>query len=124
MKGLFLFIMLTLSFFCAALTPITLDFGKAMAIYFQEFLDLFDDIDEYDNASFERVIDRDTIVVLDITDRALLETVRLIGLDTPETIHPTKAVEYFGKEAFNFAKNLLDGKKIIPSYDWDSVIVY
>ena len=114
------FMVLALSLFCAALTPITLNFGDATAIYFEEFLDLFDDVAEYDNASVERVIDGDTIVVIRHPRLNMLETVRLIGLDTPETVHPTKAVEYFGKEASNFAKTLLDGKKVILSYDWDS----
>ena len=40
----------------------------------------------------ERVIDGDTIVV----DGG--ERVRLIGVDTPETVHPTKPVARFGRE--------------------------
>ena len=40
----------------------------------------------------ERVIDGDTIV-LDGGER-----VRLIGVDTPETVHPTRPVEHFGPE--------------------------
>lgn len=39
----------------------------------------------------ERVIDGDAIV-LDGGER-----VRLIGVDTPETVHPTKPVERFGR---------------------------
>ncbi|MBM3730286.1 MAG: thermonuclease family protein [Actinobacteria bacterium] len=35
------------------------------------------------------------------------ETVRLIGLDTPETKHPTKGVECWGPEASDFTKSLL-----------------
>ena len=35
------------------------------------------------------------------------ETVRLIGIDTPETVHPTKPVECFGPEASAFTKALL-----------------
>ena len=37
-------------------------------------------------------------------------TVRLMGVDTPETKHPTKAVEYFGREASAFTKAALEGK--------------
>ena len=48
-----------------------------------------------------RVIDGDTIVV-DIEGKQ--EKVRLIGVDTPETVHPLKPVEYFGKEASAFTK--------------------
>ena len=39
-----------------------------------------------------RVVDGDTIVLNNG------ERVRLIGVDTPETKHPRKPVEYFGKE--------------------------
>jgi len=38
--------------------------------------------------------------------------VRLIGVDTPETVHPEKPVEFFGPEASEFAKSQLDGKKV------------
>ncbi len=40
-----------------------------------------------------RVVDGDTIIV------GARERVRLIGVDTPETKHPQKSVEYFGREA-------------------------
>ena len=45
-------------------------------------------------AQVERVIDGDTIHVRVDGNRY---TVRLIGVDTPETKHPTKAVQYFGR---------------------------
>ena len=44
-------------------------------------------------AQVERVIDGDTIRV---RHQGKTFTVRLIGVDTPETKHPTKAVQYFG----------------------------
>lgn len=55
------------------------------------------------------VIDGDT---LKITMNGKLETLRLIGMDTPETVDPRKPVQCFGKEASNKAKELLAGKKI------------
>ena len=48
------------------------------------------------SARVERVIDGDTIHV---RVEGKSRTVRLIGVDTPETVHPTKAVQYFGQEA-------------------------
>ena len=39
-------------------------------------------------------------------------SVRLIGVDTPETVHPTKPVEPFGKEASYFLTNLLIGEMV------------
>ena len=35
------------------------------------------------------------------------ETIRLIGVDTPETKHPKKPVEFYGREASNFTKKML-----------------
>jgi len=59
-----------------------------------------------------RVVDGDTIVVKEIGK------VRLIGVDTPETKHPKKPVEYFGKEASAFTKRMVEGKKVRLEYDW------
>lgn len=54
-----------------------------------------------------RVVDGDTLVVrLNNKD----QTLRLIGINTPETVDPRKTVECFGKEASNKAKELLTGK--------------
>ena len=54
-----------------------------------------------------RVIDGDTIVVhVDGVD----EKIRLIGVNTPETVDPRKTVECFGKEASSFTKKLLENK--------------
>lgn len=62
-----------------------------------------------------RVVDGDTIVV-EINGKQ--EKVRLIGVDTPETVHPNKPVEYFGKEASKFTKSMVEGKKVSIDYDW------
>jgi len=51
-----------------------------------------------------RVVDGDTVVV-DISGRS--ETIRLIGVNTPETHHPTKPVECFGPEASAHTASLL-----------------
>jgi micrococcal nuclease len=62
-----------------------------------------------------RVIDGDTIVV-DIDGKK--EKVRLIGVDTPETTHPQKGVEYFGREASEFTRKMVEGKKVRLDFDW------
>ena len=54
----------------------------------------------------ERVIDGDTIEL----DGG--EKVRLIGVDTPETVHPVKPIERFGKEASAFTRRLAEGKRV------------
>jgi micrococcal nuclease len=48
-------------------------------------------------ATVVRAIDGDTIVVA--LGRGRTETVRMLGVDTPETQHPEKGVECFGPEA-------------------------
>jgi micrococcal nuclease len=51
-----------------------------------------------------RIVDGDTIVV---KVNGADEKVRLIGINTPETVDPRKPVECFGKEASNRTKQLL-----------------
>jgi endonuclease YncB( thermonuclease family) len=58
-----------------------------------------------------RVIDGDTIQF------STGETVRLIGVDTPETKDPRKPVQYFGKEATAFTRQLVEGKSVRLEYD-------
>lgn len=62
-----------------------------------------------------RVVDGDTIVV-NINGKD--EKVRLIGVDTPESVHPNKNKNTeFGKVASNFTKNLLKGKSVKLEFD-------
>lgn len=58
-----------------------------------------------------RVVDGDTVVLEKIGK------VRLIGIDTPETVHPNKHAEYFGKEASEFLKKLTVGKVVRIEYE-------
>ncbi|MCX6523574.1 MAG: thermonuclease family protein [Actinobacteria bacterium] len=51
-----------------------------------------------------RVVDGDTIVVL---ADGVEERVRLIGINTPESVHPSKPVMCFGKEASKHLASLL-----------------
>ncbi|MFW6074834.1 MAG: thermonuclease family protein [Chloroflexota bacterium] len=51
-----------------------------------------------------RVIDGDTIEVL-YNGRA--ESVRLIGIDTPETVHPSQPVQCYGPEASQFTLDMI-----------------
>ena len=66
------------------------------------------------SAHVERVIDGDTIHV---RVEGKSRTVRLIGVDTPETVHPTRAVQYFGQEASAFTKAALEGKTVLLQKD-------
>ncbi len=61
-----------------------------------------------------RVVDGDTII---ISKDGQEVRVRLIGVDTPETVHPRKKVEFYGREASQFTKNLLQGESVWLKYD-------
>ena len=61
-----------------------------------------------------RVVDGDTIRV----DRDGEEiVVRLIGINTPETVAPNRPVECFGPEASARTKELVEGKRVWLEYD-------
>jgi micrococcal nuclease len=49
----------------------------------------------------------------------VVETIRLIGVDTPETVHPQRDVEFFGEEASEYTKSRLLGKTVYLAFDWD-----
>jgi micrococcal nuclease len=53
-------------------------------------------------------IDGDTLVV-ELPDGST-DTVRILGVDTPETHHPTKGVECFGPEAAAYTATRLTGR--------------
>lgn len=62
-----------------------------------------------------KVVDGDTIHV---QINNIEETVRLIGVDTPEVVDPRKKVQCFGREASNFTKSMLAiGKKVFLEDD-------
>ena len=76
----------------------------------------------FEDATVVRVVDGDTIVV-EVTGRtdgpgagAAPEgeehRVRLIGIDTPESVKPGSPVECFGREASEAAKALLEGQDV------------
>ncbi len=73
---------------------------------------LFTSLYGQDVTKVKRVIDGDT---LHLTNG---EKVRLIGVNTPETKHPQKPVEYFGKEADLFTKRMVEGKEVRLEFDW------
>ena len=53
-----------------------------------------------------KVVDGDTI------ELASGEKVRYLGIDTPETVHPSKPVQCFGKEASDYNKKLISGQYV------------
>jgi len=57
----------------------------------------------------ERVVDGDTFVYI---ENGTSKTVRLLGVDTPETKDPRKPVQCFGKEASDETTSLIAGKTV------------
>jgi micrococcal nuclease len=79
-------------------------------------LELFDSGDGADeNAQLSaagrvvRVVDGDTVRVR-LRDRT--ETVRYIGVDTPETVKPGEPVQCYGKRASDFNRRLVAGRRV------------
>jgi micrococcal nuclease len=62
------------------------------------------------NATVVRIVDGDTIHAR-IDGRE--ETIRFIGIDTPETVKPNTPVQCFGKEASGHTKSLLPARTTI-----------
>lgn len=60
-------------------------------------------------AEVTKVVDGDTVNVM---VNGQEETVRMLLIDTPETVHPTKPVQPYGSEASHFVKELLNGQTI------------
>jgi len=63
-----------------------------------------------------RVVDGDTVRFIADGQREEI-AVRLIGINTPETVAPGRPVECFGPEASQFAKDQLDGARVLLEFD-------
>ena len=59
----------------------------------------------------KRVVDGDTVVLADVG------TVRLIGVDTPETQDPREPVQHFGVEAADFLRRMVLGRQVRIEHD-------
>ena len=67
------------------------------------------------SVKFEACVDGDTIKVI-LDDRKT--TVRFLAIDTPETVHPTKGEQPFGKDASNYTcDKVKNAKKLEIEYD-------
>lgn len=68
-----------------------------------------------EEATFVRCVDGDT-ALLRIGDEDI--KVRFLAIDTPETVHPTKEVEAYGKDASEYTCNkLTSAKYIVVEYE-------
>jgi micrococcal nuclease len=71
------------------------------------------EISKCDFQAVSKVIDGDTLKLSDGTK------VRLIGVDTPETVDPRKDVQWFGREASRKLKEWAEGKTVCLKQDQD-----
>jgi micrococcal nuclease len=88
----------------------------------------------FEDATVVRVVDGDTIEVridgvalgagAGLTEVGGEYSVRLIGIDTPESVKPNSPVECFGREASAAAKALLDGASVRLVKDVDEADRY
>jgi micrococcal nuclease len=69
-----------------------------------------------------RVLDGDTVEISPAIDG--VEEVRLIGVDTPETVDPTEGIEPYGPQASAFAKRELSGRRVGLEFDRERVDQY
>lgn len=72
------------------------------------------DLDQTVKAKVVDVVDGDTLKV-DLNGE--LETVRLLLVDTPETVHPRKEVQPFGPEASRFVRDWLLDEEVLLEKD-------
>ena len=63
------------------------------------------------NALVIHAVDGDTLTVRRDGDAEDVK-VRMLGVDTPETVDPRRPVQCFGKEASAFTASLVDGKRV------------
>ena len=106
-----------------ALTPITLQFGENEATYYREFLNLFDATADHDEALVTCILDGDIFTIVRHKTLNFLEVIHLIGVDSPDSTHSDKTVEKLGLKSSEFARVLLEDKRVLLTYDitpWDS----
>jgi micrococcal nuclease len=65
-------------------------------------------------AEVTRAVDGDTVEAL-VEGRE--QDVRYIGVDTPESVQPDAPIECFGPEAANFNRRLVEGERVMLTFD-------
>ena len=94
------------------------------AVYYDENFNKISNNNEVDNetekiqVTFSKKVDGDT-AKFELNGEII--TVRFLGIDTPETVHPTKGEEPYGKEASNFTEEKIkNATKIALEYEKNS----
>lgn len=79
-----------------------------------ELVEQYKGDNSFERAYVERVVDGDT---LEVSRNGEKERLRMILVDTPETVHPRKPVEFYGKEASDFTKSKLEDRYVYLQID-------
>lgn len=92
------------------------------AVYYDENFNIINEIDNSDKEKIEveysESVDGDTAK---FKSNKEIITVRFLGIDTPETVHPSLGEQPYGKEASEFTKlKLQNAKKVEIEYDSNS----
>jgi len=96
--------------------------GQAEPIVFTPHIP---DQDELIKGYCSRVIDGDTAWFEIVEDGvSVTHTYRLIGVDTPETVHPDRGAEPYGPEASAFTTASLQDKWVYLEYDLEKTDAY
>lgn len=72
--------------------------------------------------SVVRVVDGDTVEISPAIDGT--DEVRLIGVDTPETSHPSYGEQPFGQQATSFSVLRLEGERVALEFDAERIDPY
>lgn len=74
----------------------------------------------FENATFSKCVDGDTVYLL---VEGIEKKYRLLAVDTPETVHPSKDVQLYGKDASEYTCNALtSAKEIIVEYESGTLV--
>lgn len=90
---------------------------KKISIFIVLFI-MFTPVYAKEKVEFSSCTDGDTFKIIYNNE---VKTVRLFAVDTPESVHPKKEVEYYGKEASDYTCNVLKkANKIELEFDENS----
>ncbi|MCL5033393.1 MAG: thermonuclease family protein [Thermotogae bacterium] len=113
----FLFLSVSITLFALSTIQVTI---QNMTLLYPATL-VVTSLNHFDTTIVSRVVDGDTVYLEGtiLGSKQLIST-RLIGVDTPEAVDPRKLVQYFGQEASNFTKKILDKQNVYVTYDQDT----
>ena len=81
---------------------------KKIIVIIMTFLLLTSLVYAKEEVKLSKCVDGDTIKVIIDTKEY---TVRMLAIDTPESVHPSKPIEYYGKEASEYTCNKVSNAK-------------